>query len=63
MTVGWAMPTDHLQPKQKDFKLFNLYTNRSILTLSILILLNQKWSVGNAHPTKIILVMPTLQHI
>jgi hypothetical protein len=27
--VGWAMPTDHLQPKQKDFKLLCLCTNRS----------------------------------
>jgi hypothetical protein len=23
-TVGWAMPTDHMQPRQKDFKLFDL---------------------------------------
>jgi hypothetical protein len=31
--VGWALPTDHLQPNQKDFELLDLYTNRSILTL------------------------------
>jgi hypothetical protein len=60
--VGWAMPTDHISPKQKDFKLFDsiIYSTlrgRVISTLidinhtKTFILINQKWSVGNAHPT------------
>jgi hypothetical protein len=24
--VGWAMPTDHLEPKQQEFKLFDSIT-------------------------------------
>jgi hypothetical protein len=64
------MPTDHVEPKQKDFKLLiRLPTVRCASAQSspqsfakcaignrykppeIFILLNQKWSVGTAHPT------------
>jgi hypothetical protein len=64
------MPTDYLEPKQKDFKL--LIRLRSVRCANaqslpqsftkyavgdrneppeIFILLDQKWSVGSAHPT------------
>jgi hypothetical protein len=53
--VGWAMPTDHLEPQQKDFKLFNsinLYTNRSMFNNPNVHIIKSKWSVGIAHLTK-----------
>jgi hypothetical protein len=30
LSVGWALPTDHLEPKQKDFKLLDSITSGTL---------------------------------